>query len=54
MSGAVGAPAALPCSVSEGKMDRLILNCDGVGLGTHELARDIVMIARAPSHQIAI
>jgi pSer/pThr/pTyr-binding forkhead associated (FHA) protein len=38
----------------EGKMARLVLNCEGVGLGTHELARDIVMIGRAPLNQIAI
>ncbi len=35
-------------------MDRLILNCEGVGLGTHELARDIVMIGRAPLNQLVI
>jgi pSer/pThr/pTyr-binding forkhead associated (FHA) protein len=56
MSGGLGAPAALPSSVSwiEGKMDRLILNCEGVGLGTHQLARDIVMIGRAPLNQLVI
>ena len=35
-------------------MARLILNCEGVGLVTHELVRDIVMIGRAPSNQIVI
>jgi pSer/pThr/pTyr-binding forkhead associated (FHA) protein len=56
MSGGLGAPAALPSSVSwiKGKMDRLILNCEGVGLVTHELARDIVMVGRAPSNRIII
>jgi hypothetical protein len=28
-------------------MARLVLNCEGVGLLTHELVRDIVMIGRA-------
>jgi FHA domain len=32
----------------------LILNCEGVGLVTHELPCDIVMIGRAPSNQIVI
>jgi pSer/pThr/pTyr-binding forkhead associated (FHA) protein len=56
MSGGLGAPAALPSSVSwlKRKMDRLILNCEGVDLVTHELARDIVMIGRAPSNRIVI
>ena len=35
-------------------MARLALNCEGVGRVTHELARDIVMIGRAPSNQIVI
>jgi pSer/pThr/pTyr-binding forkhead associated (FHA) protein len=35
-------------------MAHLIVNCDGVGLGTHEFARDIVMIGRAPLNQIVI
>jgi pSer/pThr/pTyr-binding forkhead associated (FHA) protein len=35
-------------------MARLVLNCEGVGLVTHELVRDIVMIGRAPSNQIVI
>ena len=35
-------------------MDRLILNCEGVGRVTHELARDIAMIGRSPSNQIVI
>jgi pSer/pThr/pTyr-binding forkhead associated (FHA) protein len=35
-------------------MDRLILNCEGVGLVTHELVRDIAMIGRAPSNHIVI
>jgi pSer/pThr/pTyr-binding forkhead associated (FHA) protein len=35
-------------------MHRLILNCEGVGLVTHELVRDIAMIGRAPSNQIVI
>ena len=35
-------------------MARLILNYEGVGLVMRELARDIVMIRRAPSNQIVI
>jgi pSer/pThr/pTyr-binding forkhead associated (FHA) protein len=35
-------------------MARLVLNCEGVGLVTHELVPDIVMIGRAPSNQIVI
>jgi pSer/pThr/pTyr-binding forkhead associated (FHA) protein len=35
-------------------MARLVLNREGVGLVTHELARDIVMIGRAPLNQIVI
>ena len=35
-------------------MARLVLNCEGVGLVTHELARDIAMIGRSPSSQIVI
>jgi pSer/pThr/pTyr-binding forkhead associated (FHA) protein len=35
-------------------MARLILNCEGVGLVMREVARDIVMIGRAPSNQIVI
>jgi pSer/pThr/pTyr-binding forkhead associated (FHA) protein len=35
-------------------MARLVLNCEGVGLGMHEFFRDIVMIGRAPSNQIVI
>ena len=35
-------------------MARLILNYEGVGLVMRELARDIVMIGRAPSNQIVI
>jgi pSer/pThr/pTyr-binding forkhead associated (FHA) protein len=35
-------------------MARLVLNCEGVGLVTHELLRDIVMVGRAPSNQIVI
>ena len=35
-------------------MARLILNCEGVVLGTHEFARDIVMIGRAPLNRIVI
>jgi pSer/pThr/pTyr-binding forkhead associated (FHA) protein len=38
----------------EGKMARLVLNCEGVGLVTHELVRDIVTIGRAPLNQIVI
>jgi pSer/pThr/pTyr-binding forkhead associated (FHA) protein len=38
----------------EGKMARLILNCEGVGLVMRELGRDIVMIGRAPSNHIVI
>ena len=56
MSGGLGAPAALPSGWHgiEGKMARLVLNCEGVGLVTHELARDIAMIGRSPSNQIVI
>jgi pSer/pThr/pTyr-binding forkhead associated (FHA) protein len=35
-------------------MTRLVLNCEGVGLGTHELARDIIMVGRAPLNHIVI
>jgi pSer/pThr/pTyr-binding forkhead associated (FHA) protein len=35
-------------------MTRLVLNCEGVGLGTHELSRDIIMIGRAPLNRIVI
>ena len=35
-------------------MARLVLNCQGVDLVTHELVRDIVMIGRAPSNHIVI
>jgi pSer/pThr/pTyr-binding forkhead associated (FHA) protein len=35
-------------------MARLVLNCEGVDLVTHELARDIVIIGRAPLNQIVI
>jgi pSer/pThr/pTyr-binding forkhead associated (FHA) protein len=35
-------------------MSRLVLNCEGVGIVTHELARDIVMIGRAPLNHIVI
>jgi pSer/pThr/pTyr-binding forkhead associated (FHA) protein len=35
-------------------MARLVLNCDGVDLVTHELVRDIAMIGRAPLNQIVI
>ena len=35
-------------------MARLILSCEGVDLVMRELARDIVMIGRAPSNQIVI
>ena len=38
----------------EGKMARLVLNCEGVGLVTHELVRDIVTIGRAPLNQLVI
>jgi pSer/pThr/pTyr-binding forkhead associated (FHA) protein len=56
MSGGLGAPAALPSGVSwiEDKMSRLVLNCEGVGIVTHDLARDIVMIGRAPLNHIVI
>jgi hypothetical protein len=37
-----------------GKMARLVLNCDGVDLVTHELVDDIVMIGRAQSNHIII
>jgi pSer/pThr/pTyr-binding forkhead associated (FHA) protein len=32
----------------------LVLNCEGVGLVTHDLVRDIVTIGRAPLNQIVI
>jgi pSer/pThr/pTyr-binding forkhead associated (FHA) protein len=35
-------------------MARLVLNCEGVGLVTHELVRDIVIIGRAQSNHIVI
>ena len=35
-------------------MARLILNYEGVGLVTHELIDDIVMVGRAPSNNIVI
>jgi pSer/pThr/pTyr-binding forkhead associated (FHA) protein len=35
-------------------MARLILSCEGVDLVMRELARDIVMIGRAPSNQIVV
>jgi len=35
-------------------MARLTLNCEGVSLVMRELARDIVMIGRAPSNHIVI
>ena len=35
-------------------MTCLALNCEGVGRVTHELARDIVMIGRAPLNHIVI
>jgi pSer/pThr/pTyr-binding forkhead associated (FHA) protein len=56
MSGGLGAPPLfLPGDMGcEGKMAHLILNCEGVGLGTHELTRDIVMIGRTPLNQIVI
>jgi len=56
MSGGLGAPAALPSGVSwiEDKMSRLVLNCEGLGIVTHDLARDIVMIGRAPLNHIVI
>ena len=38
----------------KGKMARLIINCEGVGLVKPELGRDIVTIGRAPSNQIVI
>jgi pSer/pThr/pTyr-binding forkhead associated (FHA) protein len=56
MSGGLGAPAALPSDVTwiDGKMDRLVLYCEGVGLVMHELVRDIATIGRAPLNQIVI
>ena len=35
-------------------MARLALNCEGVGHVTHQLARDIVMIGRAPLNHMVI
>jgi pSer/pThr/pTyr-binding forkhead associated (FHA) protein len=35
-------------------MDRLILNCNGVDLMTHELLSDVITIGRAPLNQIVI
>jgi hypothetical protein len=41
-------PLFLPGDMGcEGKMARLILNCEGVGLVMRELGRDILMIGRA-------
>src|SRR6267154_2417543 len=47
-------PLFLRVTGIEGNMARLILNCEGVGRVTHELARDIVMIGRAPLNHIVI
>src|SRR4029450_10152265 len=48
-------PLFLPGDMGcEGKMARLILNCEGVGLVMRELARDIVMIGRALLNHIVI
>jgi pSer/pThr/pTyr-binding forkhead associated (FHA) protein len=41
-------------SLMEDKMASLVLNCEGVGLVTHELVRNFFMIGRAPSNQIVI
>ena len=35
-------------------MARLILNCDGVDLVTHELVGDVIMIGRAPLNHITV
>ena len=35
-------------------MARLVLNCEEVGLVTHELVDDTILIGRAPSNQIVI
>jgi pSer/pThr/pTyr-binding forkhead associated (FHA) protein len=35
-------------------MVRLVLNCEGADLVTHELVRDIVLTGRAPLNQIVI
>jgi ABC transport system ATP-binding/permease protein len=35
-------------------MALLVLNCEGVGLVTHELAGDFVFIGRAPSNHIVV
>jgi FOG: FHA domain len=35
-------------------MARLVLNCEGADLVTHELVRDFVMIGRTPSNHIVI
>jgi pSer/pThr/pTyr-binding forkhead associated (FHA) protein len=35
-------------------MARLVLNCEGVDLGTHELGGDIVWLGRAPLNHIVI
>jgi pSer/pThr/pTyr-binding forkhead associated (FHA) protein len=57
MSGGLGgSPAALPSGWHGigGKMARLVLDCERVGIVTHEFARDIVMIGRAPLNHIVI
>src|SRR4029077_4752736 len=41
-------------NTSWSKMALLILNRDGVDLGTHELVLDVVMIGRAPLNHIVI
>jgi pSer/pThr/pTyr-binding forkhead associated (FHA) protein len=35
-------------------MTRLVLNCEGVDLLTHDLSGDIIMIGRAPSNHVVI
>jgi pSer/pThr/pTyr-binding forkhead associated (FHA) protein len=35
-------------------MARLVLNCEGVDLATHEFVGDFVMIGRAPSNHIVV
>jgi hypothetical protein len=42
------------CSWIGRKMARLVLNCEGVDIETHELGGDIVWIGRAPVNHIVI
>jgi pSer/pThr/pTyr-binding forkhead associated (FHA) protein len=37
-----------------GEMARLVLDCDGVDVITHELIGDVIAIGRAPSNDVVI